>query len=618
MVNKKILVFLTLFLMIFLSAGIFAEANYCCEKTKTGAFCQNQPQSQCDSAFKSSPTSCESTSFCKRGCCFDSQEGICMENTPQRTCSASGGTWSDDAQCNIPQCNLGCCLLGDQGAFVTLTRCKELSSLYALKTDFRPGIIDEVSCIATAQGSDKGACVTEDSATLAKTCKFTTRTECNVGDTTGEISNVTSNKTQIASVGFYKDVLCSSEDLGSICGPTSQTTIVPGKDEVYYLDSCGNTANIYDSSRFNDKQYWKKIYTKEESCGANLNNANSKSCGNCDYFLGSIGKKATSLLNKPVQGDYICADLSCKDLGKKHGESWCVTDSPTGNGLDTVGSRYFKQVCLYDEVITEPCADYRNQICIQGNFNGYSEAACRVNRWQTCMAQVESGDCLNNGTRDCMWIEGYYYSANSKQIEKSINGTTPNGLCVPNYPPGSNFWESYTQGQSALSAANTPATSATSTPAFTATTPAFTATTPSFGTGYVNPSSSGSTGGCSVGNAKLTIQWTMEKRMWPFNDEAWQCSNDACTAYVTDPTSGTITDAEAKVWANDMNQICLRLGDCGGYVNWQNKYTEEGYAAYLDYKRVAGSGGSEIQEKPKTATTTGKVIANLMGDMFGK
>jgi hypothetical protein len=33
------------------------------------------------------------------------------------------------------------------------------------------------------------------------------------------------------------------------CGKTTNTVCVEGKDEVYFVDSCGNVANIYDASK---------------------------------------------------------------------------------------------------------------------------------------------------------------------------------------------------------------------------------------------------------------------------------------------------------------------------------------------------------------------------------
>src|SRR3990167_7856396 len=145
--KKYFFVMVSLF-VILVGGFIFAQqssSNVCCEKTMSGAWCQNTQEGQCDPAFRKTPTSCEATSFCKPGCCIDSQEGLCMENTPQKVCESSSGTWVDDEECNVPQCNLGCCILGDQASFVTLTRCKKLSSFYGLTTNFRKDINSEDS-----------------------------------------------------------------------------------------------------------------------------------------------------------------------------------------------------------------------------------------------------------------------------------------------------------------------------------------------------------------------------------------------------------------------------------------------------------------------------------------
>lgn len=613
--------------LIIISLGLAsaAEASYCCEKTLNGAWCQNDAQANCDPAFKSAPTACDSTSYCKRGCCFDSHEGLCMENTAQRVCEDAKGTWADDEKCDIIQCQLGCCVLADQGAFVTLTRCKQLSGFYGLETDFRKNINDELTCIATAGGEEKGACVKTDPATGGKTCKFTTRSECKEGyaeiivnvtnETTGEA------KAAEAGTGFYADILCSAEELGTECGPSQKTILLEGKDEVYFQDTCGNQANIYDAERYDDREYWKKVFRKSESCNYGSSNAGSTSCGNCDYFLGSIGRKATGILGRPAYGDYICIDLSCKSQGKRHGESWCVSDSPSGDGKDTAGSRHFKEVCLNGDVLTEPCADYRGEICIEGTFNGFSEAACRANRWQDCLQQEEKADCENTGIRDCLWKTGYYYSEKTLQIEKSIGDEeakkleieqTPEGVCLPNYPPGLNFWGA------------SDATSSSSTTG--AGTGNFSSKTPAFGTGYVNPTKTAggtsASGACAVGNAKIAFKWEKVTRLWPRNDEAWECANDACKKFDKDPANANITSSEAKTWAKEMNEFCYRLGDCGGYINWLGAYTEEGYAAYLGQKRVAGSGGAKIKEAEKTAnssatTTTGSVVLDLIKNMFG-
>lgn len=415
--NKKLIFGLYALMII---AGIFVigsvnvgsiEVSYCCEKTTTGAWCQNSPEANCNPSYRSTPSSCESTSYCKLGTCYNSQEGTCMENTPQKVCEENNGVWSDQEVDDVPQCQLGCCTLGDQAAFVTPTRCKQLSSLYGLQTDFSKNIQNEIQCILSVSSEEKGACVFEEE--FERTCRFITQKECN------ELSYETKE--------FRKGFLCSDESLGTECGPSENTICIEGKDEVYFVDTCGNIANIYDASRQNDPIYWSKVFDKSETCNPDSNNANSASCGNCDYFLGSTCKAyQRNQDTNPTYGDYVCRDLSCEYEGEKyqHGETWCADSKGIEDSLP--GSRAFRLVCYSGDVTVEPCDDYRNQVCIQGEVNGFSNAACRENKWQNCLAQENKKDCENEDQRDCEWIPGE--TLNSEADEQ--------GTCVPQDSPG--------------------------------------------------------------------------------------------------------------------------------------------------------------------------------------
>ena len=422
---KKQILFLILGIFLIGIVSAIGEVSYCCEKTIGGAWCQNSPQTNCDTGnncagekCKSVPSSCESTSYCKLGCCYDSQEGTCMENTPENVCNSEGGVWDKSADCSIPQCELACCLIGDQAAFVTQTRCKKLSSLYGLETNFRTDITNEISCIASAMPDVKGACVYEED--YSKTCQFLTKKECS------ELSDGDATE-------FYRDVLCSSEILGTNCGPSKKTICDEGKDEVYFVDTCGNLANIYDSSKINSKEYWTNVYEKGVSCNPDSSNANSVGCGNCDYYLGSTCKDYKSAGGKATYGDNICKDLSCKYDGQdyKHGETWCADSNGIGESLP--GSRHFRLVCYNGEVSVEPCADYRAETCIQSDINGFKTAACRVNMWQDCNLQINKKDCENIDKRDCVW-------------------TT---RCAPKYAPGFDFWNTKGDAESICSMAST-------------------------------------------------------------------------------------------------------------------------------------------------------------------
>ncbi len=409
------------------------DATVCCEKTQSGLFCQNVPNAECASGSRAVPTSCESTSYCKPGFCYDSSEGTCADNTPQLVCNANGGVWSETKPA---QCELGCCTLGDQAAFVTLVRCKKLAGFLGLKTNYNKAIKDEVQCVLSVQNQDKGACVFESE--FEKTCKFVTRAECDGG--LGR-DNSTSIKGE-----FFVGKLCSAEELGTNCGPTKNTICAPGKDEVYFVDSCGNAGNIYDASKVNDKEYWANIKDKTEACSPNSANGGSTSCGNCNYLLGSFCRSTDSASGRATYGNNICADLNCKKTSNgnsyKHGESWCVYNDAgtTGEGTDSVGSRFFKHICINGEEVVEQCADFRQEECIQDKITAggveFSQAACRVNRWQDCTAQNEKIECENSDRRDCLWKPGSFNVAFSN---KSSGGDK--GVCVPKNPPGLTFWK---------------------------------------------------------------------------------------------------------------------------------------------------------------------------------
>ena len=191
-----------------------------------------------------------------------------------------------------------------------------------------------------------------------------------------------------------------------------------------------------------DAGYWRKVVTKIDSCSSGSGNINSKTCGNCEYLKGSVCGKGNA-----VYGDFICKDLNCYNTknGKsyKNGESWCESIGEGGSGQDPVGNRYFRHVCIQGEETIEPCADFRNEVCIEQvheNAN-FVEAACRVNRWTDCIDQVEEEDCLNTDRRDCLWASGVHYDADG-ETESENKGILGGGhICLPNYPPGLEFWK---------------------------------------------------------------------------------------------------------------------------------------------------------------------------------
>lgn len=584
-----------MFLSICLASMISADATLsspsaCCEKTDEGAWCINAPEGDCNSNFKVAPTSCETTSYCKLGTCYNSESGICMENTPQRVCDESSGTWDSREIELIPQCQLGCCIIADQAAFVSLIRCKRLSTLFGVENNYKMDINSEVDCIATAQAQDVGACVYE--MDFERVCEFTTRDDCGAGN---EVEAIEGNVTLEISGDkkFYEDYLCSAEELNTACAKQMSTTCYRGK--VYWVDSCGNLENVYSSNKdvsWNDG----RVAEPWEVCAENDGSDND--CGNCEYMLGSRCATWEGFLGvgKPEGSDYYCQKTECVDReGNKrmNGESWCVHDDVIGEGADMVGSRYYRELCVDGEVRVEPCADFRNEICLENSIETsegeFGTAACRVNRWQSCIGIDNEGDCTNLDKVDCMWLptvtgmilgggqsgEATSFSnptseepmfsnpvatgnviatgnaffgggEDEEDEEEEVETLTnrPGGICVPNFPPGLEFWKESSAKQI-----------------------------------------------CGMASAKCTAVY--EKTL---------LGSEKCVENCECLEEG---------WALNANRVCSSLGDCGGYVNYLGEYTNDGYKWTVE--------GENKKFSPNNVNIisggfSGKVIAVISGE----
>ncbi len=417
--NKKFIasLMIALFLVSFIPItglnGIknVSAAPVCCEKTNSGSTCQYVDNSACAAGSKAAPTNCYFTSYCKLGTCFDLSDGRCYANMPLATCTAKGETasFSDLPLESTPQCDVGCCIIGNQASLITQTRCKMETAKYPdLQMVFKEEIKDESACVDLARSSDIGCCVQSSSS-----CLYTTRANC--PQTTG---------TSLGGTGFFTGKYCSNPDLNCHCTSgkiTGKKGCLAGSDNVYYFDSCGNPEDVAE---------------------------------NCDY----VTKSSTCGFDK-TDNTYKCLDLSCTagiDIfnldgktiytnGKtiKNGESWCEYDvdmdkfsgknSLVAFGRDLPGSRYYRGLCINNKIMVEPCKDFREEWCISdsvniqgttgssaGQTNTYNYAACRLNRWNDCTNQKNKKDCENTDIRDCMWTSG---------------------KCVPFVSPGSKFWE---------------------------------------------------------------------------------------------------------------------------------------------------------------------------------
>ena len=60
-IKLSLIILSILLVLVIMPLGIAQDVSVCCEKTTSGAWCQNTPEENCDTGFRKTPTSCKST-----------------------------------------------------------------------------------------------------------------------------------------------------------------------------------------------------------------------------------------------------------------------------------------------------------------------------------------------------------------------------------------------------------------------------------------------------------------------------------------------------------------------------------------------------------------------------
>jgi len=420
----------------------------CCKETVNGATCQDMLLSDkllCKTNLIG--TRCNTVSECQKGCCYSENSGLCSFNAPKEKCISNGDQWNPDQTCNIPQCKMGCCVIGDNVAMMTTGECSLTAQQYEMEKVFKP--LDSKGTCDTYSGStEMGACLFKsDDYSTKKGCMFTTKAKC-----------LNSGRE------FKQGYLCTSPELNTSCAKTTKTSCFDGTDGVYFIDSCGNKANIYNSARATDNNYWDTIILPENSCSGS-----PEICGNCEYSSGSICTRYISGMNvaKPTLGNYVCKNLNCEN-GKKQGDSWCITDSDNVSQVGyALGTRSYMASCFEGEVRIEGCADFNQEICIENKAEvaGSTEAYCIINDWRSCLGandfdnynaiKVECDklpQCIMfneiPGNEKYIGLPGFKENVtNGEQGKAGRVGEDSNpyvAQCVPRFTPGYQFWNTVT------------------------------------------------------------------------------------------------------------------------------------------------------------------------------
>ena len=444
MMNKKILlIFLAFFLVVAFGSLISA---FCAEKTLSGAWCQDVPENEVDksSGLSWAQSSCQYTEFCKIGTCISGDSGTCAQNTPKALCESQGNSWSEKNKDNIQECKPGCCILGQEVAFVNQATCKSLATDYGVDINFRSDINAQSACLTLDTTPTEGACVISASstATPASSGFFSNifggnSQTSSTSSTAADCKRTTQSGCSALGGNFNKGLLCAAPGLSDCAKDSTKTKIY--RDKIYFADTCGNLANIYDESRFNDIDYWTNI--QDSTCNVEDSKASSI-CGECSYRRGTIGAEYKSgdkamPLTKPKYGNNVCRELSCYyDNNKndkietnekyKHGESWCAqtpgtypevpflmddeTKKEIAEGYDKYnlpGSRYVRLSCYNGEIAPEKCKDARNAVCMEAEnpITNKREASCFINEGGDCSGALTKNSC--EGNNFCKWVQGY-------------------------------------------------------------------------------------------------------------------------------------------------------------------------------------------------------------------
>jgi hypothetical protein len=189
------------------------------------------------------------------------------------------------------------------------------------------------------------------------------------------------------------------------------------------------------------------------SCGPVAKPAMVGCCQHNDNSC-SLVKDSIECDGKFFKDDLACKQAECTNLAcdstayyysKYSGtmnnmDSWCTSDTVTGFGTDFVGNRHYVHSCVDGKEIVEPCRDYREEICVEGNDNAQQRrhAECKTNRWYDCSNQKTQSACEDLSRRDCFWIPRVGGGGGSGMNHPLV--VYSKKPCVPFVPPGFAVW----------------------------------------------------------------------------------------------------------------------------------------------------------------------------------
>jgi len=356
-IPKKIINFLFI-------PSVSAEEG-CCFNTTEYGLCQWVEEGDCQMEYGFEPNT-QCSGVC-RGCCVNTQTGVCNPNSAKQTCESNPNSLFElgDLGCQeLSVCEKGCCTKGYEKRFTTNRTCFDI-----YHGEWDPSIQDEDICLNSAPEDTRGC------------CKY----NCYYG-TLGECASATGmSKSELLSRNWWTQEKCYENIDGcERCEGYGDPKCLPGQLGLFKTDNC---ENIY-------------IDEVDQNCtelfvGGYCNNAtepNQCSSGECSVIFSNF-----NTLNDFERGNYSFPPET-KTLNMPHGNSWCVFDTnlDLGNGTSAVGSRHIRNYCLYGKEYSEQCGEGKISVCIEGNG--------------ACFPIDEKEECIDKDKNacdsdlECQWI----------------------------------------------------------------------------------------------------------------------------------------------------------------------------------------------------------------------
>jgi hypothetical protein len=463
-------------------------------------------------------------------CCPEMNDGSVCEDisslTPELCAVEPIPTKCD----NVAGCEKGCCIDTVEGLCTTGSAKEECEDGGGVWDEIESCLIDECQNGCCVLG-DEARFVTEKRCERLSSqrnyekdfrdidseleCLALTASQTQGACITGEICLRETEEQCLSDNGnFYANYLCSNPVLDTGCERQASIGCADGEDGIYWFDSCGNMENIYSS---NKDASWNngKILKKEESCGSGSGNIDSSTCGNCDRGLSSICSETKPGEKKVLDGNFICEDLRCS-----------YTDQWGNKVTKKNGERW----CIYDSYIGDGKDTVGSEHWLAYCHNGEVELdGCdNIRRGDVCQQTVieENGETFSSAS--CVPNEAIFcisYNQESDMQEKcnenkhcmiknvNIDTYFQFDVCVPRYPRGFDL--------------------------------------------------SGSSISCAIANNKCTVYYEKD---WKGR---WRCKENCGCVQGNDPNN---VQASAK-FVEEMNDLCISLGECGTYVNYLGEGT---------------------------------------------